>query len=723
MDNRRFVTFLVFFFAFTWIYTNLILPKLFPPLPQPVAQNVDAGVGKGEATKGETNAAGAVSKDGENGSDQEAAANDAGDASQKPAAAEPPVHPRKRAVLGSADTAEPYFIEVQLGSAGAAIESVRLADPKFRDLRNQDEQVQVVGNNLTEDRTFSLAIDAIDRQLEKFDLNSESIDWELTSATPDEAVFALEAPDHSVRVEKTYRVHRVDVAPEEKADAYLTNAAGFTLELDVRVINLSQDEQSVSYELQGPVGVILENVDHTRKYQDIKIEFLDDTEDDVTLSASKIEDLYKKQRKTAIAAGSTPDDRQLRQMIRQSEPWTGAFRYAGVDVQFFAALLAPLDERPLDQRLVNKWIDRAYPVLIYRDSVNVEQSEISFRMASAPISLGTTEDNRVVTHRFAFFVGPKRSELLDQEPMRADRVLDYGSWFGLIARGMHYLLDTFYHVGMPYALAIICLTIVVRGALFPLSRKQAISAARMKDLQPRLNEIKLKYADDKQKQAQAQMELWRKHNINPLGGCLPLFIQMPIFIALYTCLNTAVDLRLARFLWIDNLAAPDALFQMPFSLPFFGRDFSILPCITVGLFFLQQKMFMPPAASEEQEAQYKMMNMMTLMFGVFFWHTAAGLCLYFIASSLWGIAERKLLGGTGSTAAGTEPSVVVREPSTVTPAGKGGRGGNGKPVGNAPKKTGFLARLMEAAEEAQRQAERNREQQEKASRGRGKNRR
>jgi YidC/Oxa1 family membrane protein insertase len=250
----------------------------------------------------------------------------------------------------------------------------------------------------------------------------------------------------------------------------------------------------------------------------------------------------------------------------------------------------------------------------------------------------------VIRHKYAFFAGPKRRELLDQKPFEAAQVLNYGM-FGFVARGMHFLLDTFYEIGLPYFLAIILLTVLVRSCLFPLSRKQAIMAARQKDLQPQVVALKEKYGDDKQKLAQAQMELWRKNGINPFSGCLPLFIQLPIFIGLYTALNSAVDLRLQKFLWIDNLAGPDALFRLPFSLPLgLGRDFSVFPLVTVVLFLLQQKMFMPPAQDEQQEMQYKIMNIMTGVMGIMFWHQPAGLCLYFIASSLWSIAERKLLG-------------------------------------------------------------------------------
>ncbi|MCP4511868.1 MAG: hypothetical protein GY826_36315, partial [Fuerstiella sp.] len=394
----------------------------------------------------------------------------------------PAVFPHRQVFIGSLDPKNGFFLEVQLNTAGAAIESVQLSDPRFKELTNEEKQLTVVGTNSTDDRTFSTAVTTIDQQLAKHKLNLETIDWEVVASDDSSATFAFEAPDHSLRVEKTFRLQVADVPPEQMQKAFLTNAAGFTIEAELKVTNLSSEPQSFEYELQGPVGVVLENVEHTRKYRDIKIEFVGE-EDDVVFGAKALGKLYEKHIGAARDAGQNLSGNQIRGKLKTSDSWTGVFRYAGVDVQFFAALVAPLDDRPEAERLVNKWIDRTYPVMVQEDRLDINQSDISFRMASSPHTLPATGDS--IVHRFAFFVGPKRSELLDPKPMEADQVLDYGSWFGFIARGMHRLLSTFYGLGMPYALAIIWLTVLGRGCMFQLSRKQAISAAKMKDLQPK----------------------------------------------------------------------------------------------------------------------------------------------------------------------------------------------------------------------------------------------
>ncbi|HTU21443.1 MAG TPA: YidC/Oxa1 family membrane protein insertase, partial [Gemmataceae bacterium] len=208
-----------------------------------------------------------------------------------------------------------------------------------------------------------------------------------------------------------------------------------------------------------------------------------------------------------------------------------------------------------------------------------------------------------------------------------------------------------------YGLSIIVLTVLVRGLMFPLSRKQALMSVRMQQLQPELKKLQEKYKDDRQALGMAQMELYRKHGVNPFGSCWVLLLQMPIFMGLYFALQESTHFRLASFwpTWIDNLAAPDMLFRWGEHIWFISRVedygsffylgpyFNLLPVIAVALMIAQQKMMTPPPADEQQAMQQKMMKYMMVFFGLMFYKVAAGLCLYFIASSAWGFCERKLL--------------------------------------------------------------------------------
>lgn len=700
MENRRLFSFLLTSMAFLWLWTAVIQPRFFPvPVKKPVApvaaEVTDSGRGN---SSGELSASGA--------------------SDEKPAAELViPDHPLEKITLGSSDPESGYALNVDLTSAGAAVASVSLTAPQYKDLRDRKLPARIVGNNLTDDKTFSTAILVIDRQLASTNQTLESANWKLIEKTETEtlarAIFEYDAPDGSLRVRKTFSLPRLKVRGRELAQAWHSDPSFYTLEVALEVINLSDSPRTFDYEIQGPVGVLFENEEHTSKYRDLHLEFVDGTKA-ATLAASAVVD-YCDDLDDELGRPSTPAEQKNK--LREDHEWTSAFRYAGIDVQFFAALVAPLDDRTPEEKAEKKWLERTYPVLVARHSGEARKSDISLRMTSMPIVLEAQNDS--VVHRYAFFVGPKNRELLDPLPFQASQVLNYGM-FGFVARVMHYLLDTFFSLGMPYYLAIVSLTVLVRGCLFPLSRKQAIMAARQKELQPQLTLLKEKYADDKEKLARAQMELWRKNGINPLSGCLPLFLQLPIFIGLYTALNSAVDLRLQSFLWIENLAGPDALFRLPFSLPFgLGADFSILPLCTVALFLTQQKMFMPPAQDEQQEMQYKMMNIMTGVMGIMFWHQPAGLCLYFIASSIWSIAERKLLGSGKLTPAGPTVEVVMPDEQPTTKPTKN-TSASGSAQATAVKPPGFLQRLLDAAAEAQKNAEQQREKSDKKGKNNGK---
>ncbi len=254
-----------------------------------------------------------------------------------------------------------------------------------------------------------------------------------------------------------------------------------------------------------------------------------------------------------------------------------------------------------------------------------------------------------------FFAGPKQPELLAQYGL-GDCI--YYGWFSLFAKFLASLLHVLAGIGS-YALAIIILTVIVRGCMFPLSRKAAVNAQRMQELAPELKKIAEQYKDDMEARLKAQRELQQRVGFNPLAGCLPMFLQLPIFIGLYRALSVDIELRQKAVFswtsWASNLAGPDMLYYWGDWLwdylsgrgtGWLGPYFNILPVIVVALFLAQQKMFMPPATDEQTAMTQKMMSVMTLMMGLFFFRVPAGLCIYFITSSLWGICERILVKKT-----------------------------------------------------------------------------
>jgi YidC/Oxa1 family membrane protein insertase len=696
METRRLLLFLVLSFGFVLFWTNFIqkrLPK--NPAPAVVApENEDPPAVAGDEDPETSEATSERSEEATNSSDDDVKS-------------ELKTYEEREIVLGSSDIQTGYALEVRTSSLGASITSVRLADPRMKDLQDRGQQVEVLGTNLTDYETFQSSVDLIDQQLSEHSPGSglESVHWNVTHEEGDSVSFSYAAPDGSLEIHKTYSIR--PLVENSVSDPLHSDPRAYTIECQLLVENKSDAAQTVQYELLGPCGVILENEEHTRKYRDIKLEFAEDGSSAV-FTASATQAAWDEAR----VANPSLSEQQISELIGEGEnKWIQPIRYAGVDVQFFAALVAPTDARTIEQRVADPWIERIWPVVVQRHMTSTF-ADITFRMRSKPRSLSPAgREGDALEHSYSLFVGPKHQALLDPPPFEADKVLDYGSYFGFIARGMHAVLSFLYGLGMPYWLAIISLTVMVRCCLFPLSRKQALSAARMKALQPKLNELKLKFGDDKEKMAKAQMELWRKYDINPLGGCMPLFFQLPVFIGLYTCLNTAVDLRLAGFLWIDNLAAPDALFRMPAKIPFLGQDFNLLPCINVVLFLVQQKLFMPPPTDEQQEMQHKMMNIMTIFFAVMFWHVPAGLCMYFVASSIWSIGERKLLGSDVLT-----KKVDLVDPDESESGRSNARQNNRSATAEAPDANrppgffqGLIDKVMDAAEQAKEQAGQDRQ--------------
>ncbi|MGC1276571.1 MAG: YidC/Oxa1 family insertase periplasmic-domain containing protein [Planctomycetaceae bacterium] len=689
-------------------------------------------------------------------------------AEQEPAAnLTRPTNEERSVTIGSGDPASGYFQAVQLDSRGATVAWVALNDVRYKELTDRKKPLQVVGDtDEPAHATFATHVAAVDEQLAAFKTDTTRAHWKVEKVLKDEAgvdsgvVFTLKAPDGSVELFKKYAVRRVEDSDSlRKRD---TNPDGYMLDVEVGFRNLTDQPQSFAYTLQGPEGLPLENQAHTSKYRDLELGFLDEDGDlnaaslavgDVTEMAEAAAAAQEAAERAAAAdrrlvakqktiddleaqLKATPDDAALKTRLadetaelaaieaearertdaaqeasRGIERWKTPFRYLGVEVQYFTALLFPQDSRPVAEQFKDPWIASGEPIVV-EEGPKTEFNDISFTFTSTPLVVPPGGE---ASHEWELYAGPKRKELLS--PLGADGVLDLG-WFAIVSQGMLWILEKLHAFGIPYGIAIICLTIIVRGALFPLSRKQAIGAAKMKDLQPKLAELKTKYGSDQEKFLRAQMELFKKHGYGPLGpmasGCLPIFLQLPIFIGLYNALQNSVDLRMAEFLWIDNLAAPDQLWVMPFSIWYLGSDFNLLPFITVVLFYIQQKLFMPPATTPEQEAQYKMMNFMMLFMGVFFYHVPAGLCIYFIASSLWSIGERTLLGKTKAGHIGAaEAAEIEHEIEEIEhekkPSAKGKAGRSGSPsaprAASDQKQPTWLERLFNAAEQARKQAE------------------
>jgi YidC/Oxa1 family membrane protein insertase len=220
------------------------------------------------------------------------------------------------------------------------------------------------------------------------------------------------------------------------------------------------------------------------------------------------------------------------------------------------------------------------------------------------------------------YIGPKLQDTLGSVAPGLELTVDYG-WLTVIAQPIHWLLNKIYDVVGNWGWAIIVLTILIKLAFYKLSEASYKSMANMRQLTPRLAALKDRYGDDKERLNQAMMELYKTEKINPLGGCLPIFVQIPVFIALYWVLLESVELRQAPFvLWIDNLSAPD---------PYY-----VLPLIMGISMYIQSKL--NPAPPDPMQA--KIMMSLPFVFTVFFAFFPSGLVLYWTINNILSIAQQ-----------------------------------------------------------------------------------
>lgn len=310
-----------------------------------------------------------------------------------------------------------------------------------------------------------------------------------------------------------------------------------------------------------------------------------------------------------LGMGGSPDGK---------ERVEGGAQWAGFDVPYFTGVLLDAEAR---------------------DRLNVEFEAIEptisavARMSFPSVSVaagGSTQE------RLRGFFGPKSPEALEAvAPSLAHTVNRGWSWLEPLTRFFEIALDWLYRYIPNYGLAIIVLTILVRIVTAPLMMNQMRSAERMRAVQPRMKALQEKYKDDRQRQSEELMKLYREEGINPLGGCLPLLLQFPVLIGLFYALRSSIGLRHAHFVsWIDDLSQPDLLFTLP------GVDFPLrlLPILMGASMYVQQKMT-PTTGMDPMQARM-MLIMMPAMMLLISYTFPSGLVLYWTVSNLLGIAHQ-----------------------------------------------------------------------------------
>jgi len=301
-----------------------------------------------------------------------------------------------------------------------------------------------------------------------------------------------------------------------------------------------------------------------------------------------------------------------------TEDVVGNSKWAGFDVRYFTGLVIDPENRPR--------FDVEFIALDEGESAETRMTLPGIGVVSGGVAVESLRG----------FLGPKTADALAQASANLEKSVDRGwSWLEPLTRFFEIALDKLYSFIPNYGFAIIVLTIMVRIVTSPLMVKQMRSAERMREVQPKLKALQERYKDDKQKQSEEMMKFYREEGINPLGGCLPLVLQMPVLIGLFYALRTSIGLRHAPFVfWIDDLSQPATLFTLP------GLDFPvrILPLIMGASMFVQQKM-MPQTGMDPVQARMMLIMMPGMM--LFISYTfPSGLVLYWTVSNLLGIAHQ-----------------------------------------------------------------------------------
>ncbi|MFA6600614.1 MAG: membrane protein insertase YidC [Candidatus Omnitrophota bacterium] len=267
-------------------------------------------------------------------------------------------------------------------------------------------------------------------------------------------------------------------------------------------------------------------------------------------------------------------------------------------------------------------------------SYAIDGAMLEGRLKMTPIAVAPGEK---LEQQFFIYAGPKRYEVLKSFDLGFEGLLTRG-FFGLLKTWFLVALKFFYGFTSNYGWAIILLTCVIKLIFTPLTHMSFESMKKMQALQPKLKALQERYKGDPQKLNREMMQLYKRNKVNPMGGCLPMVLQIPIFIAFYQVLNDAIELKGAGFVgWIHDLAAPDRLATFPVTIPFLGDSFNLLPLFMIVSMVWQQKLTPQMGGTTEQQ---KVMTFMPLIFGFAFYNMPSGLVLYWFVNNMLSIIHQ-----------------------------------------------------------------------------------
>ncbi len=281
----------------------------------------------------------------------------------------------------------------------------------------------------------------------------------------------------------------------------------------------------------------------------------------------------------------------------------------------------------------------------------------------------TIPPHAAIDRQIQFFAGPKEyrtlARIADRFQNNVDLVMGYGGFFGFFAKALLLAMNWVHDVAwLSYGWSVVAITVIIKALFWPLTAASTRSMKRMQLLQPQMNALKAKFKDDPAKMNKKLMEFMKEHKVSPLGGCLPMLVQLPVFFGFYRMIQSAIELRGAHFLWVADLSKPDTLFIIPglgfiplIGIPDEGLPLNLLPIIYIGT-ALWQSHLTPPSPGMDP-TQQKLMRWMPLMFLLILYNFSSGLALYMTVQNLLTIWQTKLTRMSGDSAAPAAPSVLT----------------------------------------------------------------
>ncbi len=320
--------------------------------------------------------------------------------------------------------------------------------------------------------------------------------------------------------------------------------------------------------------------------------------------------------------------------------YSGNLRFAGVQNKYFTVVGLPAG--PADQ-------PQSATVILSGD----QPRNLQTWSVELPAKEGAIGSGALASGRLTLYIGPQVADSLRAYGLGLEKTMDLGwALFRPLTEATLWIMDQMRRFIPNYGIIIILFSVLTKLVFYPLTRTSTQSMKKMQLLQPKIKALQEKYKDNQEKQSKATMELYKKEKVNPMAGCLPLLLQMPVFIALYQALAHTIALRNTPFFgWITDLSKPDALFTLPFSLPFLGADFNLLP-IFMGVTMLIQTRMTPTG---QPTGQMAMMNtMMPVIFLFMFYQMPSGLVLYWLVNNIMTIYQTWRIHKTAAPEGGTQ---------------------------------------------------------------------